>query len=241
MVFRYPAKSGVRRVQGVIDEQACDVVAALKRRRGGGPSCSPTRRAAAGTTSARRTSTRTSRRRRAGTSPPRTSAPGTRRCWPPSRSPWPARRRATRTGAQARRQPRGQGGRGLPRQHARRLPRLLHRPARVRRLSRRGSRSAGARARRRADRARRAADPPARARGGGARPAQRARGLDGAGAGRSLTRARAGRAGSSRRIDGPAVIAVHDDGDEHGGDARPHQHALVVRARARPRPAITAR
>ena len=37
MVFRYPAKSGVRRVQGIVDEQACEVVATLKRRRGGGP------------------------------------------------------------------------------------------------------------------------------------------------------------------------------------------------------------
>jgi DNA topoisomerase-1 len=37
MVFRYPAKSGVRRVQGVLDEQAAVVVARLKRRRGGGP------------------------------------------------------------------------------------------------------------------------------------------------------------------------------------------------------------
>jgi DNA topoisomerase IB len=36
MVFRYPAKSGVRRLQGVMDEQACVVVATLKRRRGGG-------------------------------------------------------------------------------------------------------------------------------------------------------------------------------------------------------------
>jgi DNA topoisomerase IB len=37
MLFRYPAKSGVRRVQGIVDEQACAVVATLKRRRGGGP------------------------------------------------------------------------------------------------------------------------------------------------------------------------------------------------------------
>jgi DNA topoisomerase-1 len=37
MVFRYPAKSGVRRVQGVMDEQACAVVQQLKRRRAGGP------------------------------------------------------------------------------------------------------------------------------------------------------------------------------------------------------------
>jgi DNA topoisomerase I len=37
MVFAYPAKSGVRRLQGVMDEQACRVVERLKRRRGGGP------------------------------------------------------------------------------------------------------------------------------------------------------------------------------------------------------------
>jgi DNA topoisomerase I len=37
MVFSYTAKSGVRRVQGVVDEQACAVVAKLKRRRSGGP------------------------------------------------------------------------------------------------------------------------------------------------------------------------------------------------------------
>jgi DNA topoisomerase-1 len=36
MVFDYPAKSGQRRVQAVVDPQASDVVAALKRRRGGG-------------------------------------------------------------------------------------------------------------------------------------------------------------------------------------------------------------
>ena len=37
MVFDYVAKSGKRRIQGVIDPDAFDVVAALKRRRGGGP------------------------------------------------------------------------------------------------------------------------------------------------------------------------------------------------------------
>jgi DNA topoisomerase I len=36
MVFDYTAKSGKRRIQGVIDPDAFDVVAALKRRRGGG-------------------------------------------------------------------------------------------------------------------------------------------------------------------------------------------------------------
>lgn len=37
MVFDYVAKSGKRRVQGVVDPAAFDVVADLKRRRGGGP------------------------------------------------------------------------------------------------------------------------------------------------------------------------------------------------------------
>src|SRR3954452_8656660 len=37
MVFDYVAKSGKRRVQGVVDPAAFDVVATLKRRRGGGP------------------------------------------------------------------------------------------------------------------------------------------------------------------------------------------------------------
>jgi DNA topoisomerase IB len=36
MVFDYPAKSGQRRIQAIVDEQAREVVAALKRRRGGG-------------------------------------------------------------------------------------------------------------------------------------------------------------------------------------------------------------
>jgi DNA topoisomerase I len=37
MVFDYKAKSGKRRIQGLVDPAAFDVVAALKRRRGGGP------------------------------------------------------------------------------------------------------------------------------------------------------------------------------------------------------------
>ena len=36
MVFDFPAKSGQRRVQGLIDDRACAIVAALKRRRAGG-------------------------------------------------------------------------------------------------------------------------------------------------------------------------------------------------------------
>ena len=37
MVFDFPAKSGVRRVQAVVDPEAVDLVARLKRRRGGSP------------------------------------------------------------------------------------------------------------------------------------------------------------------------------------------------------------
>jgi DNA topoisomerase IB len=37
MVFDFPAKSGVRRVQAVVDPQAAALVARLKRRRGGSP------------------------------------------------------------------------------------------------------------------------------------------------------------------------------------------------------------
>ena len=37
MVFDYPAKSGQRRIQAVVDPLALDIVGALKRRRGGGP------------------------------------------------------------------------------------------------------------------------------------------------------------------------------------------------------------
>jgi DNA topoisomerase I len=85
MVFDYPAKSGVRRVQAVVDPQVAEIVAALKRRRGAARSCSPSRRAGVGATRARTTSTSTSRGPPATTSRPRTSGPGTRPCWPPSR------------------------------------------------------------------------------------------------------------------------------------------------------------
>jgi DNA topoisomerase I len=37
ILFDYPAKSGKRRVQSVVDPEVAGVVAALKRRRGGGP------------------------------------------------------------------------------------------------------------------------------------------------------------------------------------------------------------
>jgi DNA topoisomerase-1 len=36
MIFDYPAKSGIRRVQAIVDPQALEIVTALRRRRGGG-------------------------------------------------------------------------------------------------------------------------------------------------------------------------------------------------------------
>ena len=143
MVFDYPAKSGKRRIQAVVDPLVIDIVATLKRRRGGGPDLLAYRERRRWNDLRSPTSTSTSRRRPATTSRPRTSAPGARPCSPRSRSP----SRATRQ-PQGGDHPRGQGDRALPRQHAGGLPRLLHRPARVRRLPRRR----GARPRR--DRAR---------------------------------------------------------------------------------------
>ena len=79
MVFDYVAKSGKRRIQGVVDPLAQDIVCSLKKRRGGGPELlAYKQRPRSGTTCAPTTSTTTSRRRPAATSPPRTSAPGAR-------------------------------------------------------------------------------------------------------------------------------------------------------------------
>ena len=91
-------------IQGVDRRAACARSSrALKRRRGGGAGAARLQGGpAAGTTCARRTSTPTSRRRPAATSPPRTSAPGTRPCWPRSRSRVSGEVAATKTGAQAR-------------------------------------------------------------------------------------------------------------------------------------------
>ena len=99
-------------------------------------SSSPSRTAVPGWTCALTTSTTTSRRSRARTSPPRTSAPGTAPCSRRSGSrSRPCRRieDRARTGDRAG----GQGGRVLPGQHAGGVPRLVHRPARLRPLPRR--------------------------------------------------------------------------------------------------------
>ena len=132
-----PPRAGSAACRRSSTRGAATSCAALSAAAAAATSCSRTRTAAAGATCARRTSTRTSRRPPATTSRPRTSAPGTRPSWPPWRCRCPARWRASKTGAQARGHARDQGGRALPRQHAGGLPRLLHRPARVRRLPRR--------------------------------------------------------------------------------------------------------
>ena len=61
MVFDYPAKCGQRRVQGLVDPEALEVVAKLRRRRGGGDELLAYKRGRTGTTSAPTTSTTTSR------------------------------------------------------------------------------------------------------------------------------------------------------------------------------------
>ena len=98
MVFDYPAKSGQRRHQGVLDERACEIVAALKRRRGGGDGAA---RLQGGPALARRALGRHQRVPQGGhgrrLTAPRTSAPGTRPRWRRWRWPSPASRLATKT------------------------------------------------------------------------------------------------------------------------------------------------
>ena len=134
MVFDYPAKSGKRQVHAVVDPLAIDIVGRLRRRRGGGPELLAHKRGsrwydlksadinaylkeATGadfsakdfrTWSATVICARCARRVRA-------------RTWRPDV-------------AQARDDPRDHGDLPLPGQHARGLPRLLHRPAHLRRL-----------------------------------------------------------------------------------------------------------
>ena len=221
MVFDYPAKSGQRRRQGIKDEQPAPdrggAQAAARRRRGAARLQGA---AAAGTTCARRTSTPTSRRRPAATSPPRTSAPGTRPRWPRWRSPCPARRRA----------PRRRRKRAVKRAIEEVAGYLGNTPA-VCRASYIDPRvfdafdagltdPPGARARRGGRRARRAADPPARARG--ARCS-------------TSSTSRSGRAGSSGSLPDqqpaqrrPGGHAVDDD-----RDAAPRRCTSTRRAPAR--------
>ena len=237
MVFDYTAKSGKRRIQGVVDPAAFEVVAALKRRRGGGPELLAYKNGRRGPTCARPTSTSTSRTPPATTSRPRTSAPGRRRCWRRSRWRSRARSRPPKTGRK----------RAVVRAVKEVSHYLGNTPAVCRAsyidprvidaynggLIIRGvlEEIADTAA------ARRAADPPAGRRGGGARPAQRAGGVAGSGADRGLSAARVlllAQAPEQQLQRGPAGDAVDDDRDDHARDRRPHERALLA-AGARPR------
>ena len=191
-------------------------------------SCSPTRRAGAGTTCAPTTSTSTSRRRPAATSPPRTSAPGTRPRWPPSRWRCPARRRATKTARKRAVKRAIEEVAQLPRQHARGVPRLLHRPARVRRLRAPASRSAR----------RSSASPRGCGRASCRSTSRRSRrpcstsSPSGTGRPAPWSGSPPEQQPAQRR---PGRHAVHDDRDQHGGDARSTRRAPARRRPARPR------
>ena len=142
VVFDFPAKSGQRRVQSIRDprrdrrrSRRCAAAAAAP------TTCSPSARAASGATSAPTTSTPTSRRRSA-----RSFSAKDFRTWHGTvlaavelaGEPAPElrrRRRSARSRAAVETRRRG------ARQHARGLPPLLHRPARLRPLTATASRS----------------------------------------------------------------------------------------------------
>ena len=183
--FDYPAKSGKRRVQAVVDPDVAEVVAALKRRRGGGDELLAYKR------NRRWVDVRSRRHQRVpqGGHGPRHLRQGL----PHVGRHRPGRGRARRLAAPtARRQTarkramiaRGQGGRPLPRQHAGRRARVLHRPARLRPLP------AGPhdRPRARRDRRRRGRDGDPGPRGGGGAGPARGRALLGASRARGLGR-----------------------------------------------------
>ena len=205
MIFDYPAKSGQQRRQGIQDERAAELVATLKRRRGGNPELLAYKergrwrdvrseeinlylKAATGSDFSAK-DFRTWNATMLAAIALGVSGEVARE---PDR-------------AQARDQPRDRRGRALPRQHAGRLPRLLHRPARVRRLPGGAHDPARARAGGGAAGAGRARAAAAGARARGARSAQRARGVAGRGAGRGVARSPPPRRASIRRSDGPAV------------------------------------
>ena len=135
MVFDYPAKHGKRQVRAVVDPLAMDVVGALKRRRGGGPELL-----------AYKDGRRWQDIRSGDINEYIKEITGADYSAKDFRT-WNATVLAAVALAvagevvgqqdrpQACRDPGGQGGLALPRQHAGGLPRLLHRPARVRRLT----------------------------------------------------------------------------------------------------------
>ena len=134
MIFDYPAKSGKRRIQGVVDPLSIDVVGALKRRRGGGPELLAYK---AGRTWYDLRSDdinaylkRGHGRRLLGQGLPHLERDRDRRTRTGGVRPGAGHEDVAQAGDHARHQ----GDVALSGQHARGLPRLLHRPARVRRL-----------------------------------------------------------------------------------------------------------
>ncbi len=172
MVFDYIAKSGKRRIQGVVDPAAFDgglhAQAPPRRRRGAARLPERPRLGRRPLARHQRVPQGGHRRRLLGQGLPHLGGDDAGG----DRAGRERRGRGHEDRAQARDRQGGQGGLALPRQHARGLPRLLHRPARDRRLQRRADHPRGAQGHRRHRRARRAADPPARRRAGRARPAQ---------------------------------------------------------------------
>ena len=198
MVFDYVAKSGKRRVQGVVDPAAFEVVAALKRRRGGGPELLAYKN---GRSWADVRSTDINEYVKEATGDDFSAKDF--RTWAATMLAAiglavSGEVAATETGRK-RAVSRAVKEVALPRQHPRRLPRVLHRPARHRRLQRRADDRGRARGDRRHRRGRRDADPPAGGGAGSDRPDQRARDVAGSGAGGGLSGA------SNRRSAGPPV------------------------------------
>ncbi len=145
MEFDYPAKSGIRRVQEVVDPVAFDIVAQLKRRRSGGDELLAFKEGRHWRDVKLRRHQRLPQGADRGR-PLRQGLPHLERHG--ARRALPRRRRGGGLDddrAQACRLERGQDRGRLPRQHARGLPRLLHRSAHHRRLPGRRDRHAEAR------------------------------------------------------------------------------------------------
>ena len=137
LTFDYPAKSGQRRVHSLVDPVAYEIVKQLKRRRGGSPELLAYRE------DGRWVDVEVDRHQRLHQGGRRRGVLG--QGLPHLERDRPHRGRARghrhRGGdedrARARDHPGDQAGRRVPRQHARRLPRVLRRPARARPLPRR--------------------------------------------------------------------------------------------------------
>jgi len=136
ILFDYPAKSGKRRVHGVVDPDVASVVSTLKRRRSGGDELLAFRQ---GREWRDIRSPDINEYLKQGTGLDVSAKDF--RTWGATVLAAVALRhrpgRELQDGPQARDPARGARGLALPRQHARRRPRLLHRPARLRPLPRR--------------------------------------------------------------------------------------------------------